>query len=205
MEIINLLLQGASILPAATIQPFLFLLQLAGAKRVVNDRNNHCFLHGDIAVSVPSSHNVIRYHRASPLHQHLILYSNNATQKHFNTSACRRNDGFDSAALPVVPPAAKQLHRFLTSSGDALPRNSNSLFCLTTTSLAMFCSSNKLWTSPGPAKARDHTPSASCIKSRSHPHKRVRRLLVRNTQSVQRFGKGSDSTNPSTTVSIYMK
>jgi hypothetical protein len=103
MEIINLLLQGASILPAATIQPFLFLLQLAGAKRVVNDRNNHCFLHGDIAVSVPSSHNVIRYHRASPLHQHLILYSNNATQKHFNTSACRRNDGFDSAALPVVP------------------------------------------------------------------------------------------------------
>jgi hypothetical protein len=38
MEIINLLLQGASILPAATIQPFLFLLQHAGAKRLVNDQ-----------------------------------------------------------------------------------------------------------------------------------------------------------------------
>ena len=104
MEIINLLLQGASILPQL-FNPFFsfFSTPEPSVWSTTNDRNNHCFIHDDIAVSVPSSHNVNRYHRASPLHQHLILYSNNATQKHFNNSACRRNDGFDSAALPVVP------------------------------------------------------------------------------------------------------
>jgi len=66
--------------------PFPFLLRLAGAKRLVDGRNNHGFLHDDLAVvflqcAFISQRN--RYARASPLHQHLVLSSNDATK---NTS-----------------------------------------------------------------------------------------------------------------------
>ena len=84
--------------------PFPFLLRLAGAKRLVDGRNNHGFLHDDLAVvffqcAFIAQRN--RYARATPTAPTSGSVLERCNEKHFNYSACRRNVGVDPAALTL--------------------------------------------------------------------------------------------------------